>query len=141
MRFFDASALVKRYVRERGSTETRRLLRVGDVAVSRLSEVEVVSAFARLARDEAISVAQRDRIVSAFLGDLTAWNVVEITPAVVATARRLLVQHPLRSGDAVQLACALVLQAGLGRTLDGLVAYDLRVLAAARAEQLQVIGG
>lgn len=141
MRFFDASALVKRYVRERGSTEVRRLLRAGDVAVSRLSEVEVVSAFARLARDKAISGAQRDRMVGAFLTDLTAWNVVEITPPVVATARRLLLQHPLRSGDAVQLACALVLQSGLGQALDGVVAYDLRVLAAARSEQLAVIGG
>jgi len=141
MRFFDASALVKRYIRERGSTQVRRLLRAGDVAVSRLSEVEVVSAFARLARDKAISRPQRDRVVAAFVADLAAWHVVEVTPEVVTTARRLLMQHALRSGDAVQLAGALVLQAGMGREFQALVAYDHRVLDAARAEQLAVIGG
>lgn len=140
MRFFDASALVKRYVRERESTQVRRLLRAGDVAVSRLSEAEVVSALARLARVNAISRRQRDRAVAAFLGDLTAWHIVEVTPEVVTTARRLLMQHALRSGDAVQLACALVLHAGIGREFEALVAYDHRVLDAARAEQLAVIG-
>jgi predicted nucleic acid-binding protein len=50
VRFFDASALVKRYVRERDSMRVRRLLSAGDVAIGRLSEMEVVSAFARLAR-------------------------------------------------------------------------------------------
>ena len=141
MRFFDASALVKRYIREQGSAQVRRLLRMGDVAVSRLSEVEVVSAFARLAREKAISRTQRDRAAKAFIADLTAWHVVEVTPEVVATARRLVMQHTLRSGDALQLAGALVLQAGMGDELQALVAYDHRVLDAARAEQLTAVGG
>ena len=140
MRFFDASALVKRYIREQGSTQVRRLLRSGDVAVSRLSEVEVVSAFARLARENSISRAQRDSVAKAFVRDLKAWHVVELTPEVIVTARRLLMHHALRSGDAMQLAGALVLQAGLGDGLLGVVAYDHRVLDAARAEQLTVIG-
>ena len=136
--FFDASALVKKYVRESDSTRVRRLLRRGDVAVSRLSEVEVVSALARLARDQAISVAQRDRAAAAFVSDLLAWHVVELTPEVAATARRLLMQHQLRAGAAVQLSAALVLQVGLQRPLEEFVAYDHRVLGAAGAEQLAV---
>jgi predicted nucleic acid-binding protein len=138
MRFFDASALVKKYVRETDSARVRRLLRSGEVALSRLSEVEVVSAFARLARDEAISVAQRDRAVAAFVGDLMAWHVIELTPDVMATARRLLMQHQLRAGDAVQLSAALVLQVGLGESLEEFVAYDHRILGVAHAEQLAV---
>ena len=43
-RYFDASALAKRYVRETGSTTVRRLLASGVAATSRLSEVEVASA-------------------------------------------------------------------------------------------------
>ncbi len=50
-------------------------------------------------------------------------------------------QHSLRSGDALQLAAALVLQEGIGGELQALVAYDRRLLDAARAEQLRVIGG
>lgn len=138
MRFFDASGLVKKYVRETDSARVRRLLRSGEVALSRLSEVEVVSAFARLARDEAISVAQRDRAAAAFVSDLKAWHVIELTPDVMATARRLLMQHDLRAGDAVQLSAALVLQLGLGEALKEFVAYDHRILGVAAAEQLAV---
>jgi predicted nucleic acid-binding protein len=138
MRFFDASALVKKYVRETDSARVRRLLRSGEVALSRLSEVEVVSAFARLARDEAISVAQRNRAAAAFVSDLMAWHVIELTPDVMATARRLLMQHQLRAGDAVQLSAALVLQIGLGEALEEFVAYDHRILDVADAEQLAV---
>lgn len=90
MQFFDASALVKRYVREPESVRVRKLLRADAVAVSRLSEVEVVSAFARLARDHALTPAQRDRATAAFVRDLSAWVVVEVTTTVTTTARRLL---------------------------------------------------
>lgn len=138
MRFFDASALVKRYVQEPQSTRVRRLLRAGNVAVCRLSEVEVISAFARLAREAAISPAERDRAAAAFVADIPAWTVVEITPGVARTARRLLLQHTLRSGDAVQLGAALLLQEATGRPLQEFVAYDRRLLHAAQAEQLPV---
>ena len=50
MRYFDASALVKRYVRENGNTAVRRLLSSDTPVMSRLSEVEVASALMRLAR-------------------------------------------------------------------------------------------
>ena len=138
MRFSDASALVKKYVRESDSARVRRLLRGGAVAVSRLSEVEVVSAFARLARDQEISVAQRDRAAAAFVRDLMAWHVIELTPDVTATARRLLMQHHLRAGHALQLSAALVFQIGLGEALEEFVAYDHRILGVAAAEQLAV---
>jgi hypothetical protein len=83
-------------------------------------------------------VAQRDRAVAAFVGDLMAWHVIELTPDVMATARRLLMQHQLRAGDAVQLSAALVLQVGLGEALDEFVAYDQRILGVADSEQLAV---
>jgi len=137
LRFFDASALVKRYVRERDSARVRRLLSAGDVGLCRLSEVEVVSAFARLAREGAISVARRDAAVTAFVGDLAAWAIIELHPDVTRAARRLVLQHGLRTGDGLQLAAALVLQEALG-PIDEFVAYDSHLLEAARAEQLTV---
>jgi predicted nucleic acid-binding protein len=106
MVFVDASALVKRYVRERHSVKVRRLVAAGPVAVSRLSEVEVPSALARLVRERRLSTPARDRAVAAFVTDLAAWHVVEITTAVTALARTLLHRHELRAGDAIQLASA-----------------------------------
>lgn len=138
MRFFDASALVKRYVRERGSARIRRLLDDGAVAVSRLSEVEVASAFARLSREGGITPAQRDRLMTAFVADLSAWTIVEITPDVARSARQLLMRHSLRAGDAVQLAAALLLGQSIG-PLDAFVAHDVHLNAVAGIEGMTVL--
>jgi hypothetical protein len=138
VRFLDASALVKRYVREPDTARVRRLIRSGDVAVSRLSEVEVVSAFARLARERALTSQQRGRVTRAFVRDLAAWTVVEVTPEVAQRARELLLRHTLRAGDAIQLGAALVLQEGLDVALEEFVGYDARLRDAARAEGLSV---
>ncbi len=51
IRYFDASALAKRYVKEAGIQAVCRLLDAGNAAVSRLSEVEVASALVRRARE------------------------------------------------------------------------------------------
>jgi predicted nucleic acid-binding protein len=140
VRFFDASAIVKRYVREVGSARVRRLLR-HNAAVSRLTEVEVASALARLVRNGNITAAQRDRAARALERDLTAWTVVEITAEVAAEARRLLLLHELRAGDAIQLASALVLQRGLGEPLEEFIVYDARLSDAAEKQHLPLRRG
>ncbi len=140
MRFFDASALVKRYVRERQSATVRRLLGAGPVAVSRLSEAEVASALARLSREHGLAAFRRDRAIAALATDLSAWHIVELTAEVIGLARRLLTRHPLRTGDAIQLACGLCLQDAIGQSLDGFVTYDDHLIAAARAEHIRVEG-
>lgn len=137
MQFFDASALVKRYVREADTVAVRRALIRGHVAISRLSEVEVVSAFVRLAREGHIQAPRQDRAIAAFLHDMTAWHVVELSPEVTGLARTLLARHTLRSGDAIQLASALRLQQMTLVPLSGFVAYDARLVEAATKEGLR----
>ena len=133
MRYFDASALVKRYVREKGSAKVARLLSSDAPATSRLSAVEVASALAFRAREGTCSVAERDRALTALDDDLGAILVVEMTPEVTARACSLLRRHPLRAGDAVQLASCLFLQDELGQAIS-LVAFDDRLAKAAAAE-------
>ena len=65
IRFFDASALVKRYVREEDSSRLARWLAAGTAATARLSAVEVASALARRCREGASSPAERDRALAA----------------------------------------------------------------------------
>ena len=87
-RYFDASALVKRYVREAGSSTVRRLLASGTPATSRLSEVEVASAIARRAREGAFAASRRDRMTAALDDDLPALAVVEMIPEITARRER-----------------------------------------------------
>lgn len=138
MRFFDASALVQRYMRERATARVRKLLARGSVVVSRWSEVEVISAFCRLAREGKWDVDERDRASAAFTRDLAEWHVVELPAEVVSRARILLNRHPLRAGDAIQLASAQYFQQMLARPLELFLAFDDRLIDAARAEGLKV---
>jgi hypothetical protein len=135
MRYFDASALVKRYVRERGSAKVRRLIASGTPATSRLSEVEIASAVGRRAREGAFSVAERDRALAALERDFSVMFVVELTAEITARARALLQRHELRAGDAIQLASCLYLQDQIGEDVS-LIAFDDRLTQAARREGL-----
>lgn len=137
MLFVDASALVKRYIRERHSVKVRRVIATGPIAVSRLSEVEVPSAVARLVRERRLSARSANRAIAAFLSDLAAWHIIEITTEVTALARTLLQRHDLRSGDAIQLASAVWLRQTVASS--DVLAFDTRVVTAAHAEQFPML--
>ena len=139
MLFVDASALVKRYVREQHSAAVRRILGTTVVAISRLSEVEVPSALARLEREGRLSLDGRDKATTAFETDLAAWRIVELTPEVMALARACILRRDLRTGDAIQLASALWLHGAAESLLAGVLAFDARLRAAAAAEGLPVL--
>ena len=135
IRFFDASALAKRYVEEPHSRDVRRLLAEGIAAASRLSEVEITSALIRRWREDELPEAERDRALDAVREDFTALTVVELAPEIVALARFLLLRHRLRAGDAVQLASCLFLRKRVGRAVD-FVAFDGQLGEAAGREGL-----
>ena len=131
---------MKRYVGETGSITVRRLLASSIAGTSRLSEVEVSSAIIRRAREGAFALKQRDRMLAALQHDVPALAIVELSSEITADARALLLRHPVRAGDAVQLASCVYLQRQLGKSVP-FVAFDGRLVAAARAEGLTVIGG
>jgi predicted nucleic acid-binding protein len=137
MRYFDASALAKRYVRERGSLKVRRLLSSDSPATSRLSHVEIASALMRRSREGMLSEAKRESVLAVLDDDLSAMLVVECSFEIVARANTLLRRHVLRAGDAIQLASGLHLCDALREDIL-FVALDERLVAAARAEGLQV---
>ena len=138
MRYFDASALMKRYVREPGAVSVRRLLKTAPAAASRLSEVEVASALVRRAREGAFGIEERDRALASLSDDFATLIIVEFTPEIAADARALLVRYRLRAGDCVQLASCRYLQREMSQPLP-FVAFDDRLADAARDEGLTVV--
>jgi len=135
MLYFDASALVKCYAREPESAAVERLLGSAAGATSRLSAVEVTSALTRRARSGACSPRDLHRMLRSFDDDLARLSIVELSEEVVARARVLLKQHPLRAGDAIQLASCLCLREGIHAEVR-FMAFDERLSKAARAEGL-----
>jgi hypothetical protein len=100
-----------------------------------LSAIEITSALARREREGTLTTAERDRAVRKLNTDLAAYILVELTAKLSTDAQALLLRHPLRSGDTVQLASCLYLQRETGERIS-FAAFDERLNDAARAEGL-----
>jgi len=132
--FLDTSALLKRYVRERGSEVVDSALgRAEAVGVCVLAWPETVSALVRLRREGRLEEEAGDRLKAAVARDLEAMDVCDLTPWILDRAVACLERHRLRTLDALHLAAALVWRA------DVLLSADRRQLAAAAAEGLATL--
>ncbi len=114
--FFDASALVKRYVDESGTTAIRALFRARRLrpAVSRLTAVEVPAALARRARRGDLPERVARACAKHLASDLAEMHVVEPRGPLIEQAADLVWRHDLRAYDALQLASALYLLREVG---------------------------
>ncbi|MFQ5899820.1 MAG: type II toxin-antitoxin system VapC family toxin [Candidatus Methylomirabilia bacterium] len=112
--FFDASAIVKRYLREVGSEWMRQLIvhEQPRIFISSLSGAEVLAAIVRKGRTGEASPPERDKALRAFRREFaTSYALIPPEPTVIHKAMDLVLTHPLRAYDAVQLASALALPA------------------------------
>jgi predicted nucleic acid-binding protein len=129
--YLDASALVKRYIVERGSEETVALTASSDVtATSIVSRAEVAAALAKAARAGLIKEDVARNAQRRFVGDWPDLARVSLTEAVVERAERLAWEHGLRGYDAVQLASALAWQESVGAEIV-LATFDRQLWEAA----------
>ena len=116
--YFDASALVKYYVREPGSMWIRGLVdaqatdgvnRLNTIFISEASITESAAAFAALHRTQRISQRTQDRAFRLLIKDIAS-GLLSTVPVITADfqlAAYLTQRHPLKAYDAVQLAVAL----------------------------------
>ncbi|WP_084106538.1 type II toxin-antitoxin system VapC family toxin [Demequina sp. NBRC 110056] len=134
--YVDTSALVKLCVLETGTPLAVGLWKHADALVtSRIADAEVRSVLAaaeRIGRIDAAPAAQaRDRWKELWPSLAT----VEVTPAIAQHAGDLADRRPLRAGDAIHLASALL----LAEAKPILAAWDRRLADAGRAEGLTVL--
>ena len=139
MRFWDSSAVVPLLVSEASSAAIGEELRRDPVMlVWWATTVECVSALARRERDELLDAAGMAVAVDRLDATAAAWREVLPTSNVRRTAVRLLRLHPLRAGDALQLAAAVVASNGDQRTFP-FVTLDERLALAAQREGFVVL--
>lgn len=131
--FLDSSALTKRYVEEAGSDVVLAQCRAAsEIVLSLLAVPEVLSALNRLRRARALRPVMYRRLKAALLADADQASVIDVTPAVVATAVRCLERTEVRTLDALQIASAVEGGAEVFLSADG------RQLLAARVMGLNV---
>ena len=114
--YLDASALVKRYVAERGSGELIMLTAASEaIATSLISRAEVSAALARAVRLGVLgnrAGRQAQRKFSREWPDLVR---IPVSETLMSRAETLAWDHGLRGYDAVQLAAALAWQDWVGQ--------------------------
>jgi len=146
--YFDASALVKYYVTEPGSTWVRQLIEEQHsqngqyqhvILISEITRVEVAAGLAIIERVGRIRRAEREREYLRFISQLVhRYTVIPVTTENLETAARLTQQYPLKAYDAVQLATALHVRQALADQSLIFVCGDRSLSAAAQTEQLSV---
>lgn len=139
MRFWDASAIVPLLVAE---AATRRLQALAAKDAAMLvwwgSEVECVSALARLERDGALSPQAITHALERLRRLAAGWHEVDPSDAIREAAARFLRVHPLRAADALQLAAAFLAAERRPASLE-MVTLDDRLGTVARKEGFAVI--
>jgi predicted nucleic acid-binding protein len=125
--YLDASALVKRYVREQGSDLVRNAMSTMEAwAMCRVGFVETIGAIARGGEDEDVARAKSDWV---------GFHVVELSQALTEHAAELGIEHGLRALDAIHLAAALSI--GDGKPI--FATWDVRLHRAARGKGLHTL--
>lgn len=109
MRFWDSSAIVPVLLSEKETAECKNLLKKDpEIAVWALTSTEVLSAVYRKAREGSLVGPHLSPVLENLRRIAAGWNVVTQLETTRDKANRLLAVHPLRAGDALQLAAALI---------------------------------
>ena len=136
--YLDASAVVKRYVDEAGSSETAALIDGADaVATSVATRAEVAAALARAVRLEALDPRTGRHAQRAFVGEWPDYSKVPVNETIVARAEMLAWEHGLRGYDAIQLASALSWQDSIGAPIT-VATFDRQLWKASKEAGLEV---
>ena len=135
----DTSALIKRFVTERGSASVERLTQ-GDapVGMATIAYAELYSGLTRRHRDGDLSAIDYANAREQFERDWTSYLRIRLDEDVLGAARLLIQRHALRGFDGIHLASALTLQNRWDETVV-VVAADQRLLRAAAAEGLATL--
>ena len=132
--FLDTSAFAKRYVTEQGSDKVIALCLKADIlVVSVICLPELISTLSRLVREKTLAKADYRKLKQDAMTDLADVDICNITSEILAAVVSLMESHPLRTMDALHVACALAV------IPDVFVSADHRQLSAARKAGLKTI--
>lgn len=139
MIYLDTSAIVKKYVREPGTSLMRQLMEGATHSfTSKIAYAEIHAALARRYREGDLSRDRLDKIARSFERDWQAFTQVEVSNEILTNTRHLVRRHPLRGADAIHLSSALWVARALRHPVQ-FVSADDRLLEAAAKERLDTV--
>ena len=115
----DSSSFAKRYIQEAGSDKLDDLLQhASELGLCVVLVPEIVSGLNRRLREHALTDRDYREAKGQLLDDIRDAIVLQLTPAVISRAVKLLESNVLRAMDALHVACALEWKADLFITSD-----------------------
>ena len=109
MMFWDASALIPLCIDEPSSKTLRSMARKeGAIVVWWGTLIECLSAFSRLRRENILDLSTENQVRRLLKKLATVWTEIQPSEEIRQIAGRLLLAHPLRAADSLQLAAALI---------------------------------
>ena len=131
--FFDPSALVKRYIEEKGSDQVESFfLQADSIVVSGICMPEIISAFARRRRESILNTVQYNQCKKSLVEDFTVFQICQLSDAVIKASISILEHSEIRAMDALHVACAIESKVAL------FVSSDKRQILAAKKFNLMV---
>ena len=126
--FLDSSAFAKRFVEESGSGEVERLCsRATELGLSVICVPEIMSALNRRLREKNLIRQDYTRAKQRLSEEVRDAVILNLTPDVIQASIDVLEGNPLRTLDALHVACAVAWDADL------FVSADHRQIAAAKS--------
>lgn len=136
--YLDASALVKRYIVERGSRETMALTAASELAATSIvTRAEVAAALAKAVRLGLVTDAVARDAQRRFAGEWSDFVRMPVTEGLVDRAEAVAWEYGLRGDDAIHLASALTWQQSVGEEIV-LATFDRQLWDAAKSTGLTV---
>lgn len=137
--YLDASALVKRYIAERGSVQVNSWIGGAELVVtSILSRIEVAAAIARARQLNMFVPDEAAAALGRFRSEWESLTRLPGTENVIVRGDLLAIEHNLRGYNAMYLACALTWQETLGIKVT-LATFDRRLWEAAREIKMEYL--
>ena len=134
MKFWDASAIIPLCIDEPQTKILQDIAKKDNaIVVWWGSLVECYSAFARLRRDGALKFEEEEQLRGILASLSDTWAEIEPSEDIRDITGRLLLNHPLRAADSLQLAAAIVWADKKPRG-HHFVCLDFRLREAARKE-------
>jgi uncharacterized protein len=133
--FFDTSALIKKYITERGSELVKQqIVKITTIAVSGTAKIECFSVINRMLSSLEITNEEVDYLQKQIKEDFLLFEVVPFNEYIEATSLEMVNKYQLRTLDAIQLASALSVP-----HLQYFYVSDIKLKASGKAEGLTVI--
>ena len=135
--YLDTSALLKKYFKEKGSSDVILLWKeTSAIVTSNVAYAETLASIYRKKR-EARNVEQRlfKSVLMSFEKDWRSFIHVDVNNDLNETIERLAIAHPLRGFDVIHLASALIVYEKIQGAFI-FACYDKRLIKAAKEEGL-----